>query len=560
MSEPHDVPWRRPGRLAYALARVRSFIRPPVAVAAAPEDLVVERDLPVRMRDGIVLRANVYRPLGEGPFPVVLSVHPYGKDRVPRRRRRGGWSLNPQFRIMNQPAPFSISSLTGWEAPDPVWWTKHGYVVVNADSRGAGTSEGTGSLFSQQEAEDAHDVIEWAGTQAWSSGRVGMLGVSYLAISQYRVAALGPPHLHAICPWEGFTDAYRDFMTPGGVPERGFSVIWLALTRRVVRLRVDLGRLRRRHPLRDEFWASLTPDLGAITVPMLVCASFSDHNLHSQGSFRLFEDAGSADRYLFTHRAPKWATFYGVEARQTQLAFFDRHLRELDVSLPRVRLEVREARDRVAEVRTEHEWPLARTRWEDRFLDADRGIIGAAPPGAAATARFDLRRNASAFTLTFDEDCELTGPMSLRAWVELDGAVDADLFVGVEKWSQGRYSPFEGSYGYGRDRIADGRLRLSLRDLDPERSLPGRPSHRFDAARPPRRGEVMEVEIALGASATLFRRGERLRLLVAGRSLEPGNPLWGHFPARYERSGRGRCLIHTSREHPSALTIPVIER
>lgn len=558
MSELHDVPWRRPGRLAAARARIRSFLRPPVTVHAAPDDLVIEHDVPVRMRDGIVLRANVYRPVGEGPFPVLLSVHPYGKDRLPRWRR-GRWSLNPQFRIMQQGAPFSISSLTGWEAPDPAWWVRNGYAVVNADSRGAGTSEGTGSLFSDQEAEDAYDLIEWVGTRPWSTGRVGMLGVSYLAISQYRVAGLGPPHLHAICPWEGFTDAYRDFMTPGGVPERGFSVIWLAITRRAVRLQVDIGRLRRAHPLRDDWWASLTPDLGAITVPVLVCASFSDHNLHSQGSFRVFEEVGSVDRYLYTHRAGKWATFYGDDARRAQLAFFDRHLRGLDVPLPRVRLEVRETRDRIADVRAEDEWPLASTRWEERFLDASRGTIGATPPRTAATAGFDLRRNAVAFTLAFDEDCELTGPMSLRAWVQLDGAPDADLFVGVEKWSHGRPVPFEGSYGYRRDRIADGRLRLSLRQLDRERSSPGRPSHRLDAARPPRRGELMEVEIPLGASATMFRRGEQLRLLVAGRSLEPGNPLWGHFPARYERSARGRCLIHTSADHPSALTIPVIQ-
>ena len=559
MLKLHVVPWRRPDRLAYARARLRSFLRPAVTVHPAPQDLVVERDLAVPMRDGVVLRANVYRPPGEGPFPVVLSVHPYGKDRLPRWRR-GRWTLNPQFRIMHQSAPFTISSLTGWEAPDPVWWVRNGYAVVNADSRGAGTSEGTGSLLSEQEAEDAYDLIEWAGTQPWSSGKVGMLGVSYLAMSQYRVAALHPPHLQAICPWEGFTDAYRDFMTPGGVPERGFSVIWLALTRRAARLEVDLGRLRRRHPLRDDWWASLTPDLEAITTPVLVCASFSDHNLHSQGSFRLFERTGSVDRYLYTHRAGKWATFYGDEARRTQLAFFDRHLCGKEVTLPRVRLEVRESRDQVVEVRTEEEWPLARTSWEERFLDAADRSLRRTPPGRAGTARFDLRRGAVAFTLAFDEDCELTGPMSLRMWLQLERAADADLFVGVEKWSGRRYVPFEGSYGYGRDRIADGRLRVSLRELDLERSAPGRPAHRFDMVSHVRPGEVVPVEIALAASSTLFRRGEHLRLLVAGRSLEPGNPLWGHFPARYARSPRGGCILHTSADRPSALTVPVVGR
>ena len=196
------------------------------------------------MRDGVTLRVNVYRPPGDGPFPVILSAHPYGKDVLPRRTRRG-WRLSFQFRIMNQPEPYQISSETGWEAPDPVTWVARGYVVINADARGAGTSDGVGSLLSDDEARDVYDLIEWAGTQPWSNGRVGMLGVSYLAISQYKAAALRPPHLAAICPWEGFTDAYRDFMTPGGIPERGFSVIWTAITRRNARLSVDLGAQRR---------------------------------------------------------------------------------------------------------------------------------------------------------------------------------------------------------------------------------------------------------------------------------------------------------------------------
>jgi putative CocE/NonD family hydrolase len=139
------------------------------------------------MRDGVTLRVNVYRPPGRGPFPVILSAHPYGKDALPRRTV-SGYRTNFQFRVMNQPTAFPISSETGWEAPDPVRWTQAGYVVINADLRGAGTSEGIGSMFTDTEARDVFDLIEWAGTQSWSNGRVGMLGVSYLAITQYKAA------------------------------------------------------------------------------------------------------------------------------------------------------------------------------------------------------------------------------------------------------------------------------------------------------------------------------------------------------------------------------------
>jgi predicted acyl esterase len=495
------------------------------------------------MRDGVTLRVNVYRPPGDGPFPVLMSVHPYGKDNLPRHTRRG-WRLSFQFRIMNQHEPYRISSETGWEAPDPVEWVARGYVVINADARGAGASDGVGSLLSDGEARDVYDLIEWAGTQSWSNGRVGMLGVSYLALSQYKAAALRPPHLAAICPWEGFTDAYRDFMMPGGVPERGFSVIWTAITRRNARLSVNLGEQRKLHPLHDAWWQSITPDLARIEVPILACASFSDHNLHSQGSWRLIESAGSSECSAYSHRGGKWAVFYGDDAQRAQTAFFDRHLRGLVAPPPpRVRLEVRESRETVVAVRDEHEWPLARTRWTPLHL-GDDGTLNTSVPGAAGTAGFQLRRQGIAFSHRFDRDTELTGPMSLRLRISLDGADDANLFVGVEKWRGGQYVPFEGSYGYGRDRIADGRLRLALRES-------------LHAPHPLRPGEIVDVDIDLSASATLFRAGDELRLLIAGRYLEPVNPLFGHMPARYAPSRRGRAVVHWG-PGASALTIPVI--
>jgi predicted acyl esterase len=552
-----DTPWRRPGRLAYARRRLRSALRPPVTVHPAPPSVVQVRDVEVPMRDGVVLRVNVYRPEGDGPFPVILSEHPYGKDVLPKRRWRG-WSLNLQYRIMNQSQPMGFSSLTGWEAPDPAWWVSRGYAVVNADARGAGTSDGVGSLFSDAEALDVYDLIEWAGAQSWSTGRVGMLGVSYLAISQYKAAALNPPSLKAICPWEGLTDAYRDFMTSGGVVENGFAAIWLRITRRVARLSDDLGAERPRHPLRDSWWGALAPELERIAVPMLVCASFSDANLHSVGSFRAFERAGSAERFAYLHRGSKWATFYGEEAKAAQLAFFDRFLRERDVpALPRVRLEVRESRDRVAEVRAENEWPLERTEWRDLFL-AGAGRLADAPVAEPESVGFDLRRRAAAFTTRFAVDTEITGPMSLRLWASIYGADDASLFVGVEKRCGDRCVPFEGSYGYGRDRVAIGRQRVSLRELDGMASAPHRPEHTFVTRQLVGPGEVVQLDIPLTASSTLFRAGDSLRLMVAGRYLEPRNPLFGHFPAHYVPSPRGVCTLHWGAERPARLQIPVI--
>lgn len=555
---PPDRPWHRPGALAYARTRRRAVQHPPVTVYPMPAGVTKDEDVAVVMRDGVTLRLNLFRPVGVGAFPVILSAHPYGKDRVPTKKR-GGWKLNTQFRIMNQPEPLRISDQTSWEAPDPAWWAQQGYAVINLDTRGGGRSEGRGALLSDQEADDIAEVIAWAADQPWCNGRVGMLGVSYLALSQYKVAALNPPALRAICPWEGFTDAYRDFFTPGGVVEQGFARVWLFITNRVTRLRTNMAAERRKHPLRDDWWEALTPDLSSIRVPMLVCTSFSDHNLHSVGSMRAFQQAGSAERHAYTHRGPKWATFYGEQARQVQLAFFERHLRDRDVApLPPMRLEVRDCGDHVVEVRDEQEWPLARTDWRLLYLGVDGTM--SEQPGGDGQVTFDLRRNAATFEYQFEEDTELSGPMTLRLQVAVTGTDDPRLFVGVEKWSHGAPVPFNGSYGYGRDHVAQGRLRLALRELDPQRSTPHQPEHTFRTLQPIRENEQVEVLVPLSSSATLFRAGDSLRLLIAGRYLQPRNPLFGHFPTHYQPSTTGKATIFWAPDHLSTLEIPVIPR
>jgi predicted acyl esterase len=533
-------------------------MRPPVTVYPMPGEVRKDEDVPVRLSDGVTLRLNLFRPTAaEGPLPVLLSAHPYGKDSVPKRKR-GKWSLNAQFRIMNQPAPLTISDQTSWEAPDPVWWAQQGYAVINLDTRGGGHSEGRGDLLSDQEADDISEVIAWAADQPWSTGRVGMLGVSYLALSQYKVAALNPPALKAICPWEGFTDAYRDFFTPGGVVENGFARVWLFLTKRVARLNTDLAVERQRHPLRDAWWDALTPELSKITVPILECTSFSDDNLHSVGSMRAFQNVSSTHRHAYAHRGPKWATFYGKEARAHQLAFFDRHLRETDApELPPMRLEIRDRLDHVVSVRDEQEWPLARTDWRQLHL-AGGGALTETPPDAADSITVDLTRNAAAFEHRFVEETELSGPMTLRLHVTTTGAKDPRLFVGVEKWSHGAPVPFEGSYGYGRDRVAQGRLRLALRELDSALSTPHQPEHTFRTLQPVHDGEELDVVIPLSSSATLFRAGESIRLMIAGRYLQPRNPLFGHFPTYYQPTTSGKATITWSPERPSTLEIPVI--
>ncbi|OSC36404.1 CocE/NonD family hydrolase [Mycobacterium decipiens] len=550
-----DRPWRRPGALRYALERVRAVAKPPITVTDPPSDIVVQRDVEVPTRDGTVLRVNIFRRADDESRPVIVCIHPYGKDALPRRRG-GRWTFSPQYRVMRQPNPLTFSALTGWEAPDPAWWTAQGFAVVNADSRGCGRSEGTGKLLSHQEAEDTYDLVQWLAGQPFSDGRVVMLGVSYLAISQYAVAALQPPALRAICPWEGFTDAYRDLTFPGGIRESGFTRLWSLIVNRRSRQTYALGPMQEEHPLRDDFWRSLTPDLSAIKVPMLVCGSFSDNNLHSRGSFRAFTRAGSTHARLYTHRGGKWDTFYSEAALAEQLTFF-RGVLDGDPGSRSVRLEVREDRETITAVREEGQWPLTGTRWRPLYL-AGPGTLATQQPATAGSTTFETHSRAAAFTWNIPDNIELTGPMVARLWVQLDGCDDANLFVGVEKWRDGRYVGFEGSYGYGRDRVSTGWQRVSLRELDPELSQPWEPVPAAIQPQPVPVGEAVAVDVALGPSATLFRAREQLRLVIGGRWLCPRNPLTGQFPAAYPRPPRGRVTLRWGPHCDAHLLIPEI--
>jgi uncharacterized protein len=517
----------------YVGDRVAGILRPRTRIEPPPSGIAVDWDVPVPVRDGTTLRVNLFRPAGGGRVPVIMSAHPYGKDALPNRGRRG-YRAPVTYRMLRQPAPVAFSAWTTWEAPDPAFWVPRGYAVVNCDLRGCGTSEGVGELLSRREAEDHFDLIEWAAAQPWSTGRVGLNGVSYLAMSQYGAAALRPPSLAAICPWEGLTDVYRDLLYPGGVREDGFVRFWSRGLRRC-RLAYDIRTEQVRRPLRDAWWRSLVPDLGRIKVPMLVCGSFSDHNLHSQGSLRAFEQAGSARKWLYTHRGGKWATYYSPAALATQLRFFERFLKDADSGIddePPVRLAVYDARDAPLEVRHEHEWPLTRIEW--RELPLGEGAI-----------RFNSADGEARFRWTIDEPLELTGPMALRLAVEVVGAPDCNLFVAVEKWRDGHSVPFEGSYGFGLDHVTTGWLKLSRRR--PDDTEP----------RPLARGEVAQVEIALRAASTAFRPGDELHLVLRGRWPRPRNPLTGQFPAAYEPSPDATVILHLD---GARLLVPAIPR
>lgn len=531
-------------------------IRPDVRITPPPRGVCFDRDVAVPVRDGTTLRANVFRPEAEGQYPVLLCAQPYGKDRIPARTRSGR-AVPLQYRLAANDAPMVFSAWTSLEAPDPAFWVPRGYVLVTADLRGWGTSGGVPATFSPREGEDVHDLIEWAAAQPWSNGKVGMTGVSYLAITQWTGAATRPPHLAAINPWEGFTDAYPDFAYPGGIREDGFMVVWSAWQQL---LRPKAGSFRaeqKRHPLRDGWWAERRPDLARIDVPALVCASFSDQSLHSRGSFEGFRRIGSTRKWLYTHRAPKWSTYYGQPALDAQARFFDHFLRGDDTGIlaeAPVRIEVRESLSRIAVIRTADQWPPAQARPLVLHLDAADQSLRDTPPPVAAAA--DAPRSGMRFRWRFEQETDVIGPMRLRVRVSAERP-DLTLFAGIRKFHHGREVVFEGSYGFTEDIVTRGWLRASHRAIDEARSTEWEAWHPHDAALPIPHGEAVDLDLTLLPSATRFAAGDQLVLELRDHWFFPANPITGQFPAVYQRPPRQRWTIHTGGATAATLTIPV---
>ena len=179
------------------------------------DNMRIEWDAPITMDDGVVLRADIFRPVAEGQYPAIMSYGPYGKGLSFQEGYKTAWDI--MCRENPDAVAGSSNKYQNWEVVDPEKWVPDGYVCLRIDSRGAGNSEGFLDVWCAQEAHDQFECIEWAAVQPWSNGKVGLNGISYYAMNQWQVAALQPKYLAAMCAWEGSNDWYREVSHHGGI-------------------------------------------------------------------------------------------------------------------------------------------------------------------------------------------------------------------------------------------------------------------------------------------------------------------------------------------------------
>lgn len=515
-----------------------------------PADVIVDRSVMVPMRDGVRLSATICRPDRPGRFPVIMCVTVYGKDFGP-----ADYATLPKIKKAGMAVgTMHISDVTTWEGPDPGFWVPHGYVVVVANARGYYESEGEPGLYSNHDAEDYADLIEWAGVQGWSNGAVGLNGVSYLAISQWMVASQErSTHLRAIIPWEGATDLLRDCMAPGGIPETRFLGGYYAgsLARGAGEEIVASG------PAMMDRVAQHPFPLENIKVPALICASWSDHGLHSRGSVEGFTRISSSEKWMYTHGGNKWEVYYSPDALDWQKSFFDRFLKGEDNGFerrPPIRLELRQDSD-TFEVRSETSWPPASAAWTPLYLDPTRARLSLELVQAEEPIIYDATAKQTVdFDLRFERRTEIAGPMVLKLWVAALDADDLDLFVAVRKLDcEGHEIHFCGKDGYRKGVPALGWLRVSQRHQDPERSKPWRPWLTHDRSEKLAAGEIVPVEIEILPTGVLFEAGDTLRLSISGQDIvEHGR--FGHD----DLVNSGRHAIHAGGACASHLLLPIL--
>lgn len=562
--------------------------------------LRIIKDAEIETRHGL-LRADVFLPLGaDATVPVLMSMSPYGKDLF------WGDKEPESYAKIDDHNPYMV-----YELPDPVTWTREGYAIVRVDSPGTGASPGTVDVWSRRDTEMYYDAVEWAAAQDWSTGRVGILGISYYSGSAVMVSALRPPHLAGIVAWEVGADNYAP-TRQGGIFNTFFLRSWFdgwvvanqhgrgsepaeALAAR----RVDYPDQALAHEWVDEFWDGRIAVLEDIEVPFLTAANITSAQLTLRENLDLFQLASSEHKHLRVHSGSHIEPFYTPEAFAMQKAFLDRWLK-LDQSapeLPRVQALVRRGEE--SSWREDTRWPLTGTRWRTLHLDAASALLADSAPAGESAATFENTPDPTAELLqaqaaeseaagvsiymdprvigehlersraehagdqpwrvifrtdSLPEDLTVVGPIALTLDVD-PSEPDADLFVAVRDVAPDGTE----TYYYGVDNpetpVALGWLRLSHAAEDEARTSERWPVHHHRGPAVLGSG-TRRVRIPVGPTSAVFAAGHRLVLEIASRDPHGSFPFL-HVSPTDRRSG-GTVTVHTGPGYVGTLSIPVL--
>ncbi|MBI2954513.1 MAG: CocE/NonD family hydrolase [Chloroflexi bacterium] len=497
----------------------------------------------IRMRDGVHIAADIYRPATRDRVPALCGFSPYQK-----LLQRSGVNL-PNV-----------------EAGDTDFWVRRGYAHVVVDIRGSGESEGALSFFGEDDQKDGAEVVEWLAQQSWCNGSVGMAGMSYFAVSQYLIAAQQPPSLKAIFPYDGWTDLYREFRNTGGMQIDGLinqltnSIAFCNLLPGCSMERADAlldwarVSLNHMHPEDGPYYweRSAWNKFDRIKIPTYMGSGWYCVGLHLRGAVMAWEKVQAQKRLLITGQlvAPRpWNSFH-VEARR----WYDQYLKGMDSGVndgPPVNIFTLG----VNEWRAHADWPLPNTRWTEMYLASDgsgNGKIVDARPSATSQQSFTADPDTPERfwgkptlvyrTEAFDRDVEITGPMVLH----LTGSADQP----ETHWVVKVYDEDEDG---GTNCLTKGWLRGSHQEIDPELSQLYRPWHPHTRRVPLVPNEPTEFPIEIWPTSNVFKKWHRLRMEI-GAFDSPALD----FPFYHHPCSKVTSTVYEGGERGSRLMVPVI--
>lgn len=446
-------------------------------------------------------------------------------------------------------------------------------MVVRADERGTGQSSGKLDTMSRGTSDAFFDVVEWAADQPWSSGKVGLLGISYYAGSQWRVAARQPKGLACIIPWEGMSDYYRDRCRHGGILSNAFIDFWW--NRQVVsnqygrpgraarnwgpdtiegdlseeeleKSRQDQTIDNANNYFRDDtYYASKEYTQRDIQVPMLSVANWGGILLHLRGNIEGYTQAGSPLKYLRFITGRHDLPFYYDEEVEVQRSFLDAFLKGEDRSgwstgdAPKVDLILRKGdvgfnnaeAERGYTRRSENEWPIARTQYTPFHLSATKTLTREKPKESysklsyRALGTLDNPEVIQFVTPAFEEETEITGHIvahlnvSVTAESHHSTPQDIDLFLTLRYISpEGKEVFYTGTAGDPVP-LCKGWLRVSLRKINKEHPrhrswLPHRDYFSTDVE-PVIPGEIYPVDVEIWPTNVVVEKGGKIILEVS---------------------------------------------
>ncbi|KAF7528407.1 hypothetical protein G7054_g10158 [Neopestalotiopsis clavispora] len=570
-------------------------------------------DIPLKSSD-LPIRCNVYRPLDSGPdkqYPVLVTYGPYGKDI---------WYGNFHAKSYSEVPDEQKSRYAAWETPEPVFWTRNGYAVVRADERGLGQSPGLLDTMSRGTSECFYDVVEWAASQPWSSGKVGLLGIDAIVIlgSQWRVAARKPKGLSAIIPWEGMSDYYRDRCRHGGIFSNNFINFWwnrqvvtnqygrpgkaaanwgedtiegdlseeeLLANRQDQNIDNEKNRFRD-----DDYYASKDFHLSDIDIPVLSVANWGGILLHLRGNVQGYLGVSSKNKFLRFIVGRHDLPFYYKEEVEIQKSFLDAYLkgndsagwssgkvapvsvclRQGDVGFNNPEAEKQFAR------REESEWPIARTQYTKYYILADAGLSTAIEPQPVSKISYKALGSLQQphlvqfTTAPFAETTEITGHITAHLNVSVESSADPlpsrqdmDVFVTLRHISpQGNEVFYTGSSGDNVP-VCKGWLRVSLRQVKTDHPqhrhyLPYREYLSTDV-QPVLNGHVYAVDIELWPTNVVIDKGGKLIFEVSSGDTQ-GSGLFQHTNPkdRPESVFGGYNSLHFGPGVENYVTLPII--